>query len=128
MHFHGTKNGRRLDRTKFRSQEGFLEELDTSYSNAIFVKTLSKLGIGQKKTKRKNTPNTISNAMPNPLYANMMAITSSQSEELDFVKNKLVGTLIIQIYTKIGVWKCTKKKRNSKLNFNYINYKNYRFK
>lgn len=29
--------------------------------------------------------------MPNPLYANMMAITSSQSEELDFVKNKLVG-------------------------------------
>lgn len=88
MHFHGTKNGRRLDRTKFRSQEGFLEELDTSDSNAIFVKTLSKLGIGQKKTKRKNTPNTISNAMPNPLYANMMAITSSQSEELDFVKKQ----------------------------------------
>lgn len=53
--------------------------------------------------------------MPNPLYANMMAITSSQSEELDFVKNKLVGTLIIQIYTKNGVWKCTKKKTKFKI-------------
>lgn len=121
LHFNGAKIGRRLNRTKFRSQEGFLEELETSDSNAIFVKTLSKLGVGQKKKKRHNRPNANTNAMPDPLFTNMMAITFGQSEELEFVKNKFVGTLLIRVYIRnLYIRNSRKKKLNSKLNF--INY------
>lgn len=85
------KNGKRLDRTKYKSTNGFLKELDNSPSNSFFVDKLREYGVGNgnkqngaksKKRKRPEMPSTISLERPED---------TEVPDEVKYVEGKFVG-------------------------------------
>lgn len=80
-----------MDRTKYKSTNGFLKELDKSPSNSFFVDKLREYGVGNgnkqngaksRKRKRPEMPSTISLERPED---------TEVPDEVKYVEGKFVG-------------------------------------
>ncbi|XP_062599227.1 uncharacterized protein LOC134260699, partial [Saccostrea cucullata] len=96
IRFKGMKNGRRLDRTMFRSGDGFPKELENAPSNAIFIDGLKGVGIKRKPTEKRSKQSTKRLSMPTVGVIEGPNETEV-SQETQFVEEKYDGQYEIDI-------------------------------
>lgn len=90
LHFKGLKEGKRLNRSHFKSHGGFLETLENSSANKDFLKALGDVNIGQRKKPKKTQQTQASftydlNEMETP--------QTVVQDEIQYVAEKYVGKL-----------------------------------